>query len=187
MGISRLGNGNYYALHEIWDFVVEKLEEAPGLRCVVQERSTLLFLSCAGLIGYLDLNGREIRNEADFAAYLLNGFALNVTVPGDGVSGRPCIGLPLTKPAAELESVCNRIIAACVALLSEPGCEGPDAPLSALVGSQQNNHWDRSFSCKRSSEARRCHGADASALPSPRRTSTESASLHRARPKTLYA
>lgn len=119
MSVTRRGNGNYDARHEILDLAVEKLEEAPGLRCLVQERGTLQFLPCAGLIGYLDLNGTEIRNETDFADYLLYGFAVNVTVPHNGLSGRPCIGLPLTKSAAELESVCNRIIAACVALLSE--------------------------------------------------------------------
>jgi aspartate aminotransferase len=74
-------------------------------------------VSCAGVIGKRSVDGREIRTDRDFAAYLLEHADL-VVVAGEDFGLSPYIRVSFANPQEVLEEAAQRLKRACAALSS---------------------------------------------------------------------
>lgn len=98
------------------DLVVAKLNQAEGLSCRVPDGAFYAFPSCAGVIGKQTPEGKVIESDSDFAMYLLDAFGVAV-VPGSGFMASPYIRISYASSLEDLTRACDRIIAACAALI----------------------------------------------------------------------
>ncbi|MCK5556696.1 MAG: pyridoxal phosphate-dependent aminotransferase [Alphaproteobacteria bacterium] len=98
------------------DLVVSLVNEAEGLKCVVPSGAFYVFASCEGVIGKKRPDGKVIRNDTDFAAYLLENQGI-VVVPGVefGASFHFRISYALSEEI--LSEACSRIQKACLELV----------------------------------------------------------------------
>lgn len=97
------------------DFVVEKINEAEGLKCRTPDGAFYVFVNCAGVIGKVTPQGAVIADDMDFAMYLLEQFGVAV-VPGSAFMASPYIRISYAASIEELQHACGRILAACEAL-----------------------------------------------------------------------
>ena len=97
------------------DDVVNWLNAAPGVQCHRPEGAFYVFASCAGAIGKKTPGGNVIRNDADFAMYLLESKNV-VVVHGEAYGMSPCFRVSYAASEAVLEEGCRRIRLACQAL-----------------------------------------------------------------------
>nr|WP_051108337.1 pyridoxal phosphate-dependent aminotransferase [Rhizobium giardinii] len=97
------------------DLVVEKINEAEGLRCRTPDGAFYVFVNCAGVIGKVTPQGKMIDTDMDFAMYLLEQFGVAV-VPGSGFMASPYIRISYAASIEDLQHACGRILAACEAL-----------------------------------------------------------------------
>jgi len=97
------------------DMVVERLNQAPGLRCHRPEGAFYVYPSCAGVLGRRSRAGAVLSSSEDFARYLLEeeGVAL---VPGAGFGMDPYIRISYATSNELLTEACRRIVRACEAL-----------------------------------------------------------------------
>lgn len=114
------GNQDYIAgfvssFRERRDFVLEKINEARGLRCRAPDGAFYVFVNCAGVLGKITAQGRVIETDMDFALYLLEQFGVAV-VPGSGFMASPYIRISYASSLDDLQQACGRIQAACEAL-----------------------------------------------------------------------
>lgn len=100
------------------DLVVAKLNTAPGLTCGVPDGAFYVFPNCSGVLGRKTASGRAIETDTDFAMYLLEEAGVAV-VPGSGFLASPYIRISYASSVEELTKACDRIIAACRALVLE--------------------------------------------------------------------
>jgi aspartate aminotransferase len=103
------------ALAERRDAFVARLDECDGLACTAPEGTFYLFASCAGVIGKRTPDGREIRTDRDFAAYLLEAVDIAV-VPGEDLGLSPYVRLSFANPLAVIDEAARRIRRACAQL-----------------------------------------------------------------------
>ncbi|ULJ74327.1 pyridoxal phosphate-dependent aminotransferase [Rhizobium gallicum] len=97
------------------DFVVERINEAEGLKCRTPDGAFYVFVNCAGVIGKVTPQGTVIADDMDFAMYLLEHFGVAV-VPGSAFMASPYIRISYAASIEELQQACGRILAACEAL-----------------------------------------------------------------------
>jgi aspartate aminotransferase len=102
-------------LAERRDAFVTRLNESDGLTCAAPEGTFYLFASCAGVIGRRTPDGRQIRTDRDFAAYLLDAVDVAV-VPGEDLGLSPYVRMSFANPIEVIEEAARRIGRACAAL-----------------------------------------------------------------------
>jgi aspartate aminotransferase len=86
-----------------------------GLACAAPEGTFYLLVSCAGVIGRRSPNGEKIKNDRDFAAYLLQSADLAV-FPGEDCGVSPAIRVSFANPQGTIEEAGQRLRRACAAL-----------------------------------------------------------------------
>lgn len=92
--------------------VVAWLNQAPGVQCSLPEGAFYVFASCAGTIGKTTPAGTVVKNDADFAMYLLESQNVAV-IHGEAYGMSPCFRISYAASEATLEEGCRRIRAAC--------------------------------------------------------------------------
>ncbi|TCM76702.1 aspartate aminotransferase [Rhizobium sp. BK068] len=97
------------------DLVVEKINEAQGLKCRTPDGAFYVFVNCGGVLGKVTPHGKLIETDTDFALYLLEQFGVAV-VPGSGFMASPYIRISYAASLEEVNVACGRILAACEAL-----------------------------------------------------------------------
>ncbi|WP_341808219.1 pyridoxal phosphate-dependent aminotransferase [Wolbachia endosymbiont (group E) of Neria commutata] len=98
------------------DFMVEKLNSAPGLSVTTPQGAFYLFVSCEELLGKRTKNGKVINNDLDFAEYLLEDHLVAV-VPGIAFGMESFIRVSYATSQEQLEIGCSSIIKACQELM----------------------------------------------------------------------
>lgn len=104
--------------HERRDWVVEALNNMPGITCLKPDGAFYVYPSCAGLIGTHKPDGSVIANDADFATYLLEAAEVAV-VPGVAFGGSPNFRISYATSLENLQEACARIHRACDALVPD--------------------------------------------------------------------
>ncbi|OWZ25242.1 pyridoxal phosphate-dependent aminotransferase [Wolbachia endosymbiont of Wuchereria bancrofti] len=94
------------------DFVIEKLNSAPGLLASIPQGAFYLFVSCKNLLGKSTKSGKVINNDLDFAEYLLEDHLVAV-IPGIAFGLKNFIRISYATSQEQLEIGCNSIIKAC--------------------------------------------------------------------------
>ena len=106
------------AFRERRDLVCDRLNRAPGLACRLPDGAFYVFVSCRDVLGARLADGRTIDSDMDFAMYLLEQFGV-ATVPGSSFLAPGYIRVSYAASRSNLERACNRIQAACEALVKE--------------------------------------------------------------------
>lgn len=94
------------------DLVVKALNETKGIKCNVPTGAFYVFPSCKGLIGKKTPKGMLIKNDTDFASYLLED-ALVAVVPGIAFGAEDYFRISYATSDKILEEACKRINKAC--------------------------------------------------------------------------
>jgi aspartate aminotransferase len=97
------------------DRFVALVNECPGLSCAAPEGTFYLLVSCAGVIGKQSPDGKKIRSDRDFAAYLLEHADVAV-FPGEDFGLSPYIRVSFANPPAIIGEAGLRLRRACEAL-----------------------------------------------------------------------
>jgi aspartate aminotransferase len=97
------------------DLVLATIGRCDGLRCDVAEGAFYAFVDCSGLIGATTPSGTLLRDDLDFANYLLEAAHVGV-VHGGAFGVEHHVRIAYAVPMATLEDACQRIEAACAAL-----------------------------------------------------------------------
>ncbi|HZS83603.1 MAG TPA: pyridoxal phosphate-dependent aminotransferase [Stellaceae bacterium] len=103
------------AFRERRDMLVERLNRIEGISCHRPEGAFYVYPSCAGLIGRTTPEGKVIRTDEDFAAYLLEAEKVAV-VHGAAYGMSPYFRISFAASMAELEEAVTRIERACARL-----------------------------------------------------------------------
>jgi len=94
------------------DMVVSMLNNIEGVTCRNPEGAFYVYPSCAGLIGKTTPEGEAIKNDEDFAAYLLEAVGVAV-VFGEAFGLGPHFRISYATSDASLREACERIQQAC--------------------------------------------------------------------------
>ena len=97
------------------DRFVALVNDCPGLSCSAPEGTFFLLVSCAEVVGKHSPDGKSIRNDRDFAAYLLEHADLAV-FPGEDFGLSPYIRVSFANPPAIIGEAGQRLRRACEAL-----------------------------------------------------------------------
>lgn len=97
------------------DLVVSMLSQATGISCKKPEGAFYVYPSCAGTIGKKTPQGTEIKNDEDFAKYLLETEGVAV-VHGAAFGFSPHFRISYATSTKTLEEACQRIQRACANL-----------------------------------------------------------------------
>jgi aspartate aminotransferase len=97
------------------DAFVTLLNGCEGLACAAPQGTFYLFVSCAGVIGRHAPDGRAVRTDRDFAAYLLERVDVAV-VPGEDLGLSPYVRVSFAKPMEVIAEAAGRIGRACADL-----------------------------------------------------------------------
>ncbi|MFA5040313.1 MAG: pyridoxal phosphate-dependent aminotransferase [Bdellovibrionales bacterium] len=93
------------------DLVVEELNKVEGLSCRKPEGAFYVYPSCEGIIGKKTPQAKIIKNDDDFATYLIqNGVAV---VPGSAFGVSPAFRISYATSTELLIEACQRIARAC--------------------------------------------------------------------------
>jgi aspartate aminotransferase len=95
--------------------VVEMLNQAPGLTCHRPEGAFYVYPSCAGAIGKKTPQGKVIKTDEDFVAYLLESEGV-AAVHGAAFGLSPFFRISYATGTDVLRDACTRIQRACKAL-----------------------------------------------------------------------
>ena len=98
------------------DRLVGRLQAIPGLACPTPKGAFYAFPDCSGVLGKATPAGKTIESDADFAAYLLDHHDLAL-VPGSAFGMGPYLRISYAAADAVLETACDRLAAACEALV----------------------------------------------------------------------
>jgi aspartate aminotransferase len=97
------------------DFVVEALNQAPGIHVSPPEGAFYVFPSCAGVIGKRTPDGKTIADDRDFTHYLLE--TEGVAVMHGSAYGAPAhLRISIAASVEVLGEACTRIRRACEVL-----------------------------------------------------------------------
>jgi aspartate aminotransferase len=94
------------------NMVVSMLNEVEGITCRNPEGAFYVYPSCAGLIGKTTPGGKPIKNDEDFAAYLLEAAGVAV-VFGEAFGLGPHFRISYATSDAALQEACERIAQVC--------------------------------------------------------------------------
>jgi aspartate aminotransferase len=94
------------------DRFVTLLNGCAGLACAAPEGTFYLMVSCAGVIGKSSPDGKTIRSDRDFAAYLLDHADL-VMFPGEDLGLSPYIRISFANSPSTIEEAGRRMKRAC--------------------------------------------------------------------------
>ena len=97
------------------DRFVALINQCAGLSCTPPAGTFFLLVSCAGVIGKHAPDGKPIKTDRDFAAYLLECADLAV-FPGEDLGLSPAIRVSFANPPTRLEEAGLRLKRACEAL-----------------------------------------------------------------------
>ena len=97
------------------DRFVSLLNDCAGLACAAPEGTFYLMVSCAGVIGKSSPDGKTIRSDRDFAAYLLDHADL-VVFPGEDLGLSPYIRVSFANSPSTIEEAGRRMKRACEGL-----------------------------------------------------------------------
>ena len=97
------------------DRVVARLNETPGLSCLMPEGAFYVYPSCAGVIGKTTSDGKIIESSEDYATYLLESVGVAV-VHGAAFGLDPYFRISYATADEILEDACGRIHKASAAL-----------------------------------------------------------------------
>jgi aspartate aminotransferase len=97
------------------DLVVDMLNKAKGIRCLVPEGAFYVYPSCAGTIGKKTPQGKVIKTDEDFVTYLLEAEGVAV-VQGSAFGLAPYFRISYATSTEALKDACTRIQRACAAL-----------------------------------------------------------------------
>lgn len=97
------------------DFVVDALNRAPGLSLHSPQGAFYVFPSCQGVIGKRTPDGQVIRDDRDFAHYLLASEGVAV-MDGTAYGAPGFLRLSIASSIEVLGEACNRMARACAAL-----------------------------------------------------------------------
>ena len=97
------------------DRFVTLLNDCAGLACTAPEGTFYLMVSCAGVIGKSSPDGKTIRSDRDFAAYLLDHADL-VVFPGEDLGLSPYIRVSFANSPSTIEEAGRRMKRACEGL-----------------------------------------------------------------------
>src|SRR5262249_46421005 len=90
------------------DLVVGMLNQANGIRCPKPEGAFYVYPSCAGTIGKRVASGKQISNDEDFVAELLDAEGVAV-VQGAAFGLGPAFRISYATKSEDLEEACRRI------------------------------------------------------------------------------
>jgi aspartate aminotransferase len=107
--------GRNAAFRERRDMVVAMLNDADGISCSTPEGAFYVYPSCAGAVGKTAPSGRNIRNDEDFAAELLDAEGVAV-VFGAAFGLSPYFRISYAAAKGQLEEACRRIQRFCAGL-----------------------------------------------------------------------
>lgn len=97
------------------DMVVDMLNKAKGLSCLVPEGAFYVYPSCAGTIGKRTPSGKMIHSDEDFVTYLLEEAEV-AAVQGTAFGLAPYFRISYATATEVLREACTRIQKACAAL-----------------------------------------------------------------------
>ncbi len=97
------------------DLVVRKLNDIPGLSCPRPQGAFYVYPSCAGVIGKTTPEGKVIRSDSDYIAYLLESEGV-AAVQGEAFGMSPYFRISYATATDLLEEACRRIARATTAL-----------------------------------------------------------------------
>lgn len=100
------------------DTVLETIARIPGLRCSAPQGAFYLFVNCEGMLGSTTSTGKPIRNDFDFANYLLEEAHVGV-VHGAAFGASPYVRIAYAVDLTILREACTRIERACAKLVAE--------------------------------------------------------------------
>lgn len=100
------------------NLVCDRLSAMPGLTCRVPEGAFYVFVDCTRLLGLRTPQGVELTSDVDVATWLLEQFDLAV-VPGSSFLAPGYLRLSYAAAPGDLERACNRLQAACDALMRQ--------------------------------------------------------------------
>ena len=92
--------------------VVSMLNNIEGITCRNPEGAFYVYPSCAGLIGKTTPEGKAIKNDEDFATYLLEAVGVAV-VFGEAFGLGPHFRISYATSDTSLREACERIQQAC--------------------------------------------------------------------------
>ena len=98
------------------DFMLDRLNNCPGLTCIKPDGAFYVYPSCGSHIGKVSPAGRKISDDREFVIYLLEEFGIGA-VHGEAYGLSPHFRLSFAASMEELEEACQRIQAACHALV----------------------------------------------------------------------
>jgi aspartate aminotransferase len=101
-----------HLLREKRDHLAALLNDCAGLTCAAPEGTFYLLVSCAGVIGKSSPDGKPIRSDRDFAAYLLE-HADVVVVAGEDFGLSPYIRVSFANPPSVIDEAGRRLKRAC--------------------------------------------------------------------------
>ncbi len=97
------------------DFMLDRLNNCPGLSCLSPNGAFYVYPSCAGLIGKTSPAGRKIESDRDFVIYLLEEFGIGA-VQGEAYGLSPHFRLSFAASMEDLDEACRRVQTACQVL-----------------------------------------------------------------------
>jgi len=97
------------------DLCLNAFRQSRGLDCRTPDGAFYLFPSCAGVIGKVQPDGKEIATDVDFATYLIESVGVAV-VPGSAFGLGPYFRISFATSTERLRAACSRIGEACEAL-----------------------------------------------------------------------
>ncbi|PCJ99913.1 MAG: aspartate aminotransferase [Zetaproteobacteria bacterium] len=98
------------------NMVVDLLNAAEGLECLMPEGAFYVYPSCAGVIGKTTPEGKVIGSDEDFVTYLLESVGV-ACVQGAAFGLSPYFRISYATSTENLTEACARIQRACVALV----------------------------------------------------------------------
>ncbi len=90
------------------DLVLSLLDKIDGIDCVKPEGAFYVYASCEGVIGKTTPSGKEIKNDQDFAEYLLEEKNVSV-VHGEAFGLSPYFRISYALSQEDLTKACTRI------------------------------------------------------------------------------
>jgi aspartate aminotransferase len=97
------------------ELLLDTIERAPGLKCEAPEGAFYAFVNCEGVVGAKAPDGRVVRNDLDFANYLLEVAHVGV-MHGDAFGVPNHIRIAYAVEHSTLRDACSRIEKACAEL-----------------------------------------------------------------------
>ena len=95
------------------------LNKIPGLSCDLPNGAFYVFVKCSDLIGRQSTEGKIIKNDMDFAMYLMEEAGVAV-VPGSGFLVDGFIRISYASSEDNLKDACSRINQAVMKLSGPP-------------------------------------------------------------------